>query len=183
MPSPGACLALWLGAALLASGLLCGPATAQTEELSGRVVHVRDGDSLALLDAAKRVHEIRLDGIDAPELGQAYGRASKRNLQALTSRREALAMCHKTDRYGRAICRVTVSGADLGLQQIAAGMAWTFERFERELPAPLRQQYRDAQRQARERRLGLWGDAYPVPPWTWRDEHPRQARRTTGTGP
>ncbi len=39
-----------------------GPAT-----ISGKVVAVADGDTLAVLDAAKAQHTIRLHGIDAPE--------------------------------------------------------------------------------------------------------------------
>ena len=38
-------------------------------------------------------HKIRLDGIDAPELGQPFGRASKQHLAELLANREAVAEC------------------------------------------------------------------------------------------
>jgi endonuclease YncB( thermonuclease family) len=37
-------------------------------------------DAFTLLDASNRQHTIRFDGIDAPELGQLFGRASLRPL-------------------------------------------------------------------------------------------------------
>ncbi len=44
--------------------------------IEGTVVGVHDGDTITLLDVDKRQHKIRLDGIDAPELGQPNIRVS-----------------------------------------------------------------------------------------------------------
>ena len=75
---------------------------------------VTDGDTITLLDVDNRQHKIRLDGIDAPELGQPFGRASKQHLAELLANREAVAECSKIDRYRREVCRVLVGGADAG---------------------------------------------------------------------
>jgi len=48
--------------------------------LSGRVVGVYDGDSLTLLVAGNTQFKIRLEAIDAPELGQEYGNNAKSGL-------------------------------------------------------------------------------------------------------
>ena len=80
----------------------------------------------------------------------------------------AVAECSKVDRYGREVCRVLVDGADVCLAQIQAGMAWYFRRYAKELPPDRREQYADAEAQAKTERRGLWGDAAPVPPWEWR---------------
>jgi endonuclease YncB( thermonuclease family) len=69
--------------------------------IEGRIVGVHDGDTITLLDAEHHRHKIRLDGIDAPELGQPFGGASNKHLAGLPSNREAVAECGKTDRYGR----------------------------------------------------------------------------------
>jgi endonuclease YncB( thermonuclease family) len=45
-------------------------------ELTGRVVGVNDGDTITVLDASNKQHKIRLAGIDAPELKQAFGAKS-----------------------------------------------------------------------------------------------------------
>ncbi len=55
------------------------------------------------------------------------------HLAELTSNREAVAECSKIDRYRREVCRVMVGGADVGLAQIQAGMAWFFRRYAKEL--------------------------------------------------
>jgi micrococcal nuclease len=57
-------------------------ATTSSWALEGKVVGVHDGDTLTILDANKTQYKIRLAQIDAPEIGQSWGRNSK---QALTS--------------------------------------------------------------------------------------------------
>ena len=49
-----------------------------------RVVGVSDRDTITVLDDANNQHKIRIDGIDAPEKGQAFGERSK---QSLSTRR------------------------------------------------------------------------------------------------
>jgi endonuclease YncB( thermonuclease family) len=142
---------------------------AGAQQIEGRIVKVTDGDTVTLLDAHHRQHKIRLDGIDAPESGQPFGGASKQHLAELVANRQAVAECSKTDRYKREVCRVLVGGADAGLEQIRAGMAWYFRRYAKELPPDRRQQYADMEAQARAEQRGLWADAEPMPPWDWRE--------------
>jgi len=107
---------------------------AGTHQIEGRIVGVTDGDTITLLDADNRQHKIRLNGIDAPELGQPFGRASKLHLAELVANREAVAECSKTDRYGREVCRVLVGGADAGLEQLQAGLVGFVIRPDSALP-------------------------------------------------
>ena len=66
-----------LRAAVLAlRALVCIPASAGPWQLDGLAVGVYDGYPLRPLDAVK----IRVDGIDAPELGMPFGQASRRSL-------------------------------------------------------------------------------------------------------
>jgi endonuclease YncB( thermonuclease family) len=128
----------------------------------------RAASSASLLDADRRQHKIRLDGIDAPERGQPFGGASKRNLSDLALNQDALAECSKVDRYGREVCRVLADGVDICLEQLRAGMAWFFTRYAKDLPPDRREEYADAEAQAKGERRGLWSDAAPVAPWGWR---------------
>ncbi len=52
----------------------------QAATITGRVVGIHDGDTITVLDADRTQHKIWLVGIDAPELGQAFGTRSKQNL-------------------------------------------------------------------------------------------------------
>ena len=158
---------IWWASALCLVGLVAST-HAGTRQIKGRIVGVHDGDSITLLDADNRQHKIRLDGIDAPELGQPFGRASKQHLAEPLANREAVAECSKIDPYGRAVCRVLVGGADVGLVQLRAGMAWFFRRYAKELPPDRRQKYADVEAQAQAERRGLWADAELVAPWDWR---------------
>ena len=164
--APVDCPIRWITALCLVS--LVASTHAGTRAIEGRVVGVHDGDTITLLDAERRRHKIRLDGIDAPELGQPFGRASKQRLAGLVFNREAVAECSKVDRFGRQVCRVLVGGADAGLEQVRAGLAWLFRRYSKKLPPDRRQQYADMEAQAKGERRGLWADAEPVAPWDWR---------------
>lgn len=49
----------------------------ESRQLLLKVVGVHDGDTITGLDESKTQYKIRLDAIDAPELGQPFGQASK----------------------------------------------------------------------------------------------------------
>ena len=60
-----------------------------THQIERRIVGVDDGDTITLLDVDNLQHKIRLDGIDAPESGQPFGRASKQHFAELLAGRVA----------------------------------------------------------------------------------------------
>lgn len=141
---------------------------AHAERWHGRVVGVADGDTLTLLDGARRQHRIRLDGIDAPERTQPFGQRARQSLAALAHGRDAQAECPKADRYGRAVCRVVVDGVDLGLEQVRRGLAWHYVRYAHEQRPEVRAEYARAERHARSDGSGLWSTPAPTPPWDYR---------------
>ena len=127
-----------------------------------------DGATITLLDVNNRQHKMRLSGIDAPEVGQPFGRASKQHLAERLAHRQVVAGCSKIDRYGREVCMVVVDGVNVSLKQIEVGMAWYFRRHANELPRDRRRMCADMETQARAERRGLWADAEPVALWDWR---------------
>lgn len=80
------------------STLALGSAQAAEWTVTGRVVAIADGDTLTMLDDAKRQHKIRLAGIDAPERRQAFGQRSRERLGKLVHEKRVEARCHKIDR-------------------------------------------------------------------------------------
>ena len=155
-----ACL-LALTAALLMGG------QAQADTITGRVVAVADGDTFTLSTASGSV-VVRINGIDAPERGQAHGPEAKAALGALALGQAATLETSKRDRYGRQVGLVTVDGHDVGLELVKSGHAWAFRRYLKELPPDTRRDYLQAENQAREARRGLWSDPHPKAPWDWR---------------
>lgn len=152
--------------------------TSWADLLTGRVVAVKDGDTLVVLDASKSQHTIRLMGIDAPEKRMPFGQRAKQALSDLVYDRTVTVDWNKTDRYGRTIGKVLVGGSDANLQMIRLGMAWHYKQYAREQDVQDRGLYAEAETQARSARTGLWVDANPVPPWEFR----HRKRQTEGLG-
>jgi len=141
----------------------------------GRVVGVSDGDSITVLDSAKRQHKVRLAGIDAPELKQAFGQASKRSLSALVFGKTVVVETEKRDRYDRQIGKVLVEGRDANLAQIEAGFAWHYKQYAAEQSDIDQRLYAEADADARASRRGLWQDRNPQAPWDFRRQQ-RESR-------
>jgi endonuclease YncB( thermonuclease family) len=156
--------------AILALALIA-PFPALATEVTGRVVGVIDCDTIDVLTSKFETLRIRLSGVDAPELGQAFGRNAKAALSSLAFARTATVEWHKRDRYGRLVGKVTVDGRDIALEMLTLGMAWHYKQFESEQPVADRGRYQEAEIRARAAQRGLWADAEPQPPWTYRGEH------------
>jgi endonuclease YncB( thermonuclease family) len=135
--------------------------------LVGNVIGITDGDTLTLL-VDRQAYKVRIAGIDAPERRQAWGEKSKTNLSRLAFNQKAVADCPKVDRWGRQICKVTVNAVDIGLEQIKDGMAWWYRKYSKEQSADGQSAYESAELMAKLRRLGLWSNTNPVPPWDFR---------------
>jgi endonuclease YncB( thermonuclease family) len=74
----------------------------------------------------------------------------------------------KRDHFDRIVGKVMVDGQDVNLEQIKAGVAWHFKRYEEEQPLADRLSYAQAESEARASRRGIWGAPQPVAPWEFR---------------
>ena len=140
----------------------------QAEILTGRVVKISDGDTLTVLDESKRQHKVRLVGIDAPERKQAFGTVSRQNLAHLVFGKTVAVEWHKQDRYQRVLGKVLLNGKDINLEQIKAGLAWYYKRYDKDQRLADRRLYAEAQKAASLKGIGLWSDPAPVAPWDFR---------------
>ncbi len=160
-------------AALLSAGTLW------ADTLTGRVVGVSDGDTIKVLDSQLHQYTIRIAGIDAPEKKQPFGQRSKQNLSNLVFGKTVDVIWKKRDRYQRIVGKVMVSSTncltptcprtvDAGHDQISAGLAWWYRQYAKSQMRDDALHYESAEREAVARRVGLWSDPYPTPPWNWR---------------
>ena len=145
--------------------------------LSGHVVSVADGDTLTLIDAQQQTHRVRLQGIDAPEKAQPFGRKSKDNLTRLVLNKPVRVEWDHRDRYDRIIGKVWVQPdscptcpltLDAGHAQLTVGLAWWYRAYASEQSPQDRGAYAFSEQEARAKRAGLWRQPNPVPPWEWR---------------
>jgi len=129
----------------------------------GQVVGVHDGDSITVLTADKTQVKVRLEGIDAPELKQAFGTRAKQALSDLVFGKQVLVKVTGHDRYKRTLGRIICGGLDVNLQMVKRGLAWRYDKYSKEAALGA------AQAEARTAARGLWSDPHPVPPWEWRE--------------
>jgi endonuclease YncB( thermonuclease family) len=132
-------------------------------DFSGPVVSVLDGDTIEVLHN-QRPARIRLNGIDCPEKGQAYGQKAKHAASDLAFGKEVTIQTHGHDKYKRTIGDVFLpDGTNVNHTLVKDGWCWWYRKY-----APGNTDLERLEREAREARRGLWADPQPVPPWEWR---------------
>ena len=136
--------------------------------IQGKVVSVADGDTITVLDAEKTQHKIRLQGIDAPEKAQAFGAKSKQALYEMVHGKTVQVSFEKSDKYGRILGKVLLDGQDICHQQIKAGLAWHYKKYQNQQPIADRDAYSASETAAKNEKLGLWSDPRPMAPWDFR---------------
>jgi micrococcal nuclease len=124
-----------------------------------RVEKISDGDTLTVrVDG--RSEKVRLIGIDAPELGQRpWGKKSREHLESLIASSSWSVTLEydidRRDKYGRLLAYVRAKdGRLINLEMVKDGYAvlYTFTPNIRHVD-----QFTGAQRQAREKKIGIWG--------------------------
>jgi endonuclease YncB( thermonuclease family) len=156
----------WVSLALLsAAGLLALFFAARPQQELTGVAQIIDGDSLRINGV-----EIRLRGIDAPELmqtcrlsGQSVpcGRTAKTALQRLANTGLVTCIGDERDRYGRILAVCRVRGIDMNAAMVRDGHAVAFGDYVREESA------------ASAAFKGIWEGEFERPR-DWRLRHPRQ---------
>ena len=149
------------------------------ERIDVSVVGVHDGDTLTGLMSDRERIKVRLEGIDAPELGQPFGKAAKRALSDRVFGEQVSILTTHRDPYGRVVGRVLRGERDTGVEMVREGFAWHATQFshDRQLAA--------AEAAARRARAGLWADGSPEPPWQFRKhraEKSDQRAKTESSG-
>jgi micrococcal nuclease len=94
--------------------------------IEGKVVRVTDGDSLWLEPAPPGPPvELRLEGIDAPEICQAWGAEAKQALAELVLNRSVSVKTAGRDTHGRTLGTLTLDGRNINKTLVQEGHAWS----------------------------------------------------------
>ncbi|MGD0887478.1 MAG: thermonuclease family protein [Thermodesulfovibrionales bacterium] len=142
--------------------------------LQGKVMQVKDGDSLVIAPVeGGQFFTCRLYGIDAPETshprfgqpGQPYGEEAMKELKELILGQTVEVTLTGKKTYRPKECIVRKDGTDVNLEMVKSGYAWADRHY---LRGPYASAYLDAESEARAKKLGLWQDNNPVPPWEFR---------------
>lgn len=163
---------------LVITSVIAGYAHTPARSFSAVVTSIDDGDSLFVADSAGKRYKVRLYGIDAPQsgkfdrkaghshrAGQPFGEAA---LQALRGKIEGklVRLDVMTERKnGTVIAIVRLGDRVVNHEMVAEGMAWARRN---ELDDLYIDEYLQHEGEARARRLGLWRQEKPQPPWEFR---------------
>ena len=132
------------------------------------IISVHDGDTLkvAPLGDISTPITIRLYGIDAPELAQESGNASRDYLRELLPENcNAEIIPMSTDKYGRIVGLVGKENKIINAKMIEMGQAWVYPRY---CKAKFCKNWRNLENGAKTNSKGLWGIGEPVAPWEFR---------------
>lgn len=133
---------------------------------TARVTRVSDGDTVWVQpDSGGARLKLRLEGIDAPEICQTGGEASRDALHALTLHRALDVKIRAQDDYGRGLARLTFHGQDIGAEMVRAGQAWSYRWRNSKGP------YIQEEKLARGERLGIFSQEGAQLPREFRLQH------------
>ncbi len=156
-----------LFARLAALLLLMVSLAAGARDFEGVVTHVTDGDSLWIRPSAgAKPRQVRVEGIDAPEICQIWGVQAREAFAARVLNRRVKVQSRRRDDYQRQLGRLTLEGGeDVGAWMVTRGHAWSY-RY-RKNPGPYAQQ----EAQAIAARRGLWAQPGAISPRDFRKQH------------
>jgi micrococcal nuclease len=133
---------------------------------TAKVVGIKDGDTVVVLDSLNNQTTLRLAEVDCPEKSQPYGTKAKQFTSDQIYLKTIKYVVTDTDRYGRSIAMIyyDTDNKYLSAVIIKAGMGWHYKRYStsKELAT-----FED---NARKNKIGLWIDNNPINPSDWRKQ-------------
>jgi micrococcal nuclease len=150
---------------VLASCLLTPALLQADEQMEAKVKRVIDGDSLVVIDDKSSEHEVQLEGIDAPELKQEFGKESSEALTKMLKDKTVRLTWTSKDNYERLLAQVYVENTYINVEMLKNGMAWHFKRYNKS------EELAKLEIEAKAAKKGLWAKDSPVAPWVYRSEN------------
>ncbi len=148
----------WLSAVCVAQSSKKGE---EEKVFSGKVKKVIDGDTILVLDGDIE-QEVQLEGIDAPETKQPYGKESTKALEKMINGKEVTVKWKSMDNYDRILGHIYYDEKFINLEMLRMGAAWHYKQYNKS------EEFAEAEEKAKEVKLGLWEESSPTPPWEFR---------------
>ena len=134
--------------------------------LKAKVVGIKDGDTVVVLDSLNNQTTLRLAEVDTPEKSQPFGTKAKQFTSDQIYLKTIKYVVTDTDRYGRSIAMIYYDEDNkyLSAEIIKAGMGWHYKRYSTSKELAL---FED---NAKKNKIGLWVDNNPIAPWEFRKQ-------------
>jgi micrococcal nuclease len=132
--------------------------------LTAKVVGIKDGDTVVVLDSLNNQITLRLAEVDCPEKSQPFGTKSKQFTSDQIYLKTIKYVVTDTDRYGRSIAMIYYDEDNkyLSAEIIKAGMGWHYKRYSTSKELAL------IEENAKKNKIGLWIENNPIEPSEWR---------------
>ena len=129
----------------------------------GKVVTIKDGDTVVILLGDNTQKTLRLAEVDCPESGQPFGKNAKEFTSSQIFGKNIEFIETDTDRYGRTIAMIYYdNGKYLSAELIKNGLGWWYYRYSNDENLGV------LENEASNNKIGLWSDPNSIPPWEWR---------------
>lgn len=135
------------------------------ETIGGDVTKVIDGDSFKVKTAEGKEYEVQIEGTDAPELKQPYGKESTEALRKILGDSKVRVTWLKKDNFERPLAQVYVGDLHVNAEMIRKGNAWHFKRYNQS------KELAELEIEAKNNKRGLWATDNPQAPWDYRKEN------------
>lgn len=131
---------------------------------SGKIVKIKDGDTVVLLDSENNQITLRLAEVDCPESSQAFGKKAKEFTSTEVANKTVSYKIINTDRYGRYIAKVYYNNKYLSAEIIKNGFGWHYKKYSNSI------ELSNFESAAKKKKIGLWSSAQNIAPWNYRNE-------------
>lgn len=132
-------------------------------QIKGKVVGIKDGDTVVVLLSDNTQETLRLADVDCPENGQPFGKNAKQFTSSQVFGKKVTYYRIGKDRYRRVIAKVFYENDKyLSAEIIKAGFGWWYYK------ASKNKGLQNLQEQAKAKKSGLWADKNAVAPWDFR---------------
>ena len=133
--------------------------------ISAKVIGIKDGDTIVVLDDQNNQVTLRLAEVDCPEKSQPFGTRAKQYTSDQVYLKTIKYTVYDTDKYGRTVAKVFYDNDKyLSAEIIKAGMGWHYKKYSTST------ELSNFELAARKSKIGLWIDENPIEPRIWRNK-------------
>ncbi len=129
-----------------------------TYPYKAKVVEVYDGNIIIISNNTFKERIVKLYGIECPEKSQPYGEKAKTYISNLIYKKKV-----EINLTSRGIDYI--ANKNISKKVLLEGLAWVNPNCHKDL---ICEKFKKLQAEAKKKKIGLWKDKSPIPPWEWR---------------
>ena len=130
----------------------------------GKVIKVKDGDTVVVILGNNHQETLRLAEVDCPENGQPFGKNAKQFTSSQIFGKRVMFYRTGKDRYNRTVAKIFYDDNKyLSQEIIKSGLGWWYFKASKNTAL------KDYEIRAKNSKIGLWRDDNAISPWEFRN--------------